>query len=501
LNSAQLYPILQETLSQIPYLGAEYVLTIGILLVFGIDLFTKKNGWQFITASLILIVTSYFLYTPENTSIEAKSHFFGQFTVSNILTLVKFVLIFATWGVFVLLESKDYKSSLIEKTSEFYVLILTSLLASFVLVNADHFMLMFLAFEFFSIISYILVILNDKKKSREAALKYLVFGLVSAGVLVYGISLVYKETGILSITDFVLHLELGHSTLLTKVGYLLILLGLFFKIGLVPMHFWIPDVYQGVSWVMIAFLGIISKLAGFIVLVKLVFALDVDFMLAQFSLQKFLAIIAIVTLTAGNVAALWQKNLKRLMAYSSIAHSGFILVGLVAFTTDGVTSSLFYFIQYIPAQLGLMYLFIYTSNITNSEELEDLAGIGKRFPEIGVMAVILVFSLIGIPPTSGFTAKFLIFSSLAQVMNSSDSSVVYLFVIGLINITIGLFYYVKIPFFMFFRNRSVENEVSISNVGRFFIGFLCFLVIALFFAPQFVYNTLSSSTLIEAFYK
>lgn len=501
MNSTQLYPILQKTLSQIPYLGAEYILTLGILLIFGFDIMTRKKNWQFFSATIILLATSYFLYTPENISLEAKSFFFGQFTVSYILTLVKYVLILATWGVFILLESKDYKGSLVEKSSEFYLLILTSLLASFVLVNADHFMLMFLSFEFFSIISYILVILSDEKKSREAALKYLVFGLVSAGVLLYGISLVYKETGILSITDFVLHLELGHATLVTKVGYMLILLGLFFKIALVPMHFWVPDVYQGVSWVMLAFLGIISKLAGFVVLIKFIIALDVDFMLAQFSLQKFLAIIAVVTLTAGNVAALWQKNLKRLMAYSSIAHSGFILVGLVAFTTEGVASSLFYFIQYIPAQLGLMYLFIYTSNVTNSEEVADLAGLGKKYPEIGIMAVILVFSLIGLPPTSGFTAKFLIFSSLAQVMNSSDTSVVYLFVIGLINVMIGLFYYVKIPFFMFFRNKSVDNEVAISNVGRFFIGFLCFLLIALFFAPQFIYSTLSSSTLIEAFYK
>jgi NADH-quinone oxidoreductase subunit N len=273
--------------------------------------------------------------------------------------------------------------------------------------------------------------------------------------MLYGFSWLYGLTGTLDFTDptFAQNLSQNAPSIIFVVG-LLSLSGIFFKLSLVPFHPYTPDVYESAPAPIVAFLSVAPKAAALLVLIRMISLLPVDF-------QPLLAIVSLLSILVGNLAALAQNNYKRLLAYSGIAQAGFVLVGLVAFNQSGFESSVFYMTVYVFMNLAV---FLLLDLFTDSPDITDLVGLGQKQPLLSVLLTAALVSLVGLPLTAGFTAKLLVFSALWQSNQSGNSLLSLLFGIGLLNVVISLFYYFKIPFYLFFREPNIEKESPKHNI-------------------------------------
>jgi NADH-quinone oxidoreductase subunit N len=317
-----------------------------------------------------------------------------------------------------------------------------------------------------SISSYILAgYTKEIHRASEASLKYVIFGAVSSGIMIYGISLVYGLTGSLNLFEInqalVTMNASGYNLFALLIASIMIVAGIGYKISAVPFHFWTPDVYEGAPITITAFLSVASKAAGFAVLIRFVKAAFIDtsvvdesgiwFLLQGVDWRFIIAVLAILSMTLGNLVALWQTNVKRLLAYSSIAHAGYMLMGVCVMTDAGVTAVLIYFIIYLFMNLGAFFVVNLLANKIGSEELDDYKGIGYRAPVLGVSMVIFMMSLTGVPPFAGFIGKLYIFSAVIE------AGYMTLALIGILNSVVSLYFYVKVIRNMFVRGLE-ENE-------------------------------------------
>ncbi len=353
---------------------------------------------------------------------------------------------------------------------EYYALLIVATLGMNLMAASADLMMLFLAIETTSIPLYILAgFVKGDEKSAESGLKYFLFGALTSSVMLYGFSLLYGFAGETNLYSLAVAMRAGSlSPWLIAAMAVLVLVGFAFKISAVPFHFWSPDVYEGAPTPITAFISTASKAAGFAVLMRFMLAV---FPAIELQWTWILAVLATATMTIGNLLALPQKNIKRLLAYSSVAHAGYAMIGLVALSTFGAASIVFYLAAYIITNLAAFAVVILFARTAGSEEIEDYAGLSRRSPGLGLALLIALLSLGGMPPLAGFVAKVYVFAA------AVESGWVWLAFVGVLNAIVGLYYYLTILKVVYLY-RSDQDDVPI-NVPRVYgIGLaICVLAI------------------------
>jgi NADH-quinone oxidoreductase subunit N len=372
----------------------------------------------------------------------------------------------------------------INRRGEAYVLLLASLLGMNLMATSANLVMLYLAIETTSIPLYVLAgFLRSDEKSTESGFKYLLFGALTSAVMLYGFSLLYGFTGT---TDIYALSGLLPQGLFLGVIFLLIV-GLGFKVSIVPFHFWAPDVYEGAPTPVSGFLSTVSKAAGFSVLLRL---FVVAFPLDAHAWSLIFAVLSVLTMTLGNLLALAQKNIKRMLAYSSIAHAGYVLIGVAAiYMTDsslsplGVTSVIFYLVAYIITNLLAFGIVMTSGRVTGSDEISSYSGLSRRHPWLAFAMLIAFLSLAGMPPFGGFIAKVLVFAAAVKV------GLVWLAVVGIINSIIGVYYYlIVLKHVYLFRDEATENQplpITRPYALALFVLAIGVILIGTVFAPWF----------------
>jgi NADH-quinone oxidoreductase subunit N len=343
---------------------------------------------------------------------------------------------------------------------EFYAILLFAVLAICLLGGATNLVMVFLAFDFVSIASYLLTgYLRDDRCSAEAAVKYFLYGAALSAVMLYGMSWLYGLTGSTDLEDVARSLmDMGEGVRpIVLPALVLAVAGFAFKIAAVPFHQWAPDAYEGAPTPVTAFLSVGPKIAGFAVILRvLMTAFPLDLVDLAMDWRTLLMAISVVTMTVGNLTALWQQNIKRMLAYSSIAQAGYILIGVVAASPRGTTAVLLYLAAYAVTNLGAFAAVVAFSNITGSDAIEDYAGLSKRAPGMALVMIICLLSLAGIPPTAGFVGKLWLFSA------AIEQGLVWLAVVGVINGVISLGYYWRVMRAMYFAPPQNDEPLPAS---------------------------------------
>ena len=403
-------------------------------------------------------------------------------------------VLFSLAGLLTVLLSFNYKrqGELPVRLGEYHTLIYGLILGAMLLVMSVNLLMIYLAIEIISISSYILTNFNFGKRSAEASLKFLLFGAVSSAIMLYGMSLLYGFTGTLDISSGIFQAGLAQVSIWPfYLAVAMVLAGFFFKMGVVPFHVWSPDVYEGAPTPVVALFSTVPKIAAAIALLRFVAAVRTPEVISSFDWNTVLSVVAIATMLIGNLSALWQKNAQRMLAYSSIAHAGFMLLGVIAYSRFGLDSLLFYGVVYLFMNFAAFAL-IKILKQSGHALIKDFAGWGKASPFIGVATIIIMISLTGIPPTAGFTAKLLLFSSVWEAYQTNHEPILLLlFGVGLFNTVLALFYYIKIPYYMFFRSASHKVPVTLQKnrdilPEKYLLGVLVFPLLILFFKSNWL---------------
>lgn len=381
----------------------------------------------------------------------------------------------------VYMTSRSHKPQ--ERLSEYYALITTVVLGAHLLVMSNNLLFLFLSLEVVSIASYVLTAFAFTKTATEGSLKYFIFGAVASSVMLYGFSLLYGITGSADFTSEAFAQALMQPvTLLFIIAAFFSMAGFLFKVAAVPMHPWAPDVYEAASMPVVAFFSVVPKLAGMGILAKFLFALQLSTSPA-IDWQFVFVVIVCATLTVGNFSALSQQNVKRLMGYSSIAQSGFLLVGLLTFSAEGLHFFLFYASVYVILNY-LVFLYLQFFEKYGITTIAGFAGVSKSFLWPSIFLLVGLIGLTGLPPTAGFTGKLFLFTGLWDAYASTDKpSLLILFIFGLFNTVVALFYYIRISYFSFIRSaNSVFTENKLTSLN--FLGaILVVVILILFFSP------------------
>lgn len=359
-----------------------------------------------------------------------------------------FNVIFIIGALAAIVFAKDHLHSKDEFASEFFALILFSTSGMMILSSAKEFMTLFLGFEIMSISVYILSAFNRRSvRSTEAGIKYLILGGFASAILLYGIALLYGASGSVYLGFILENFDMGNP--LYIAGAALVLIGLIFKIGAFPLHQWVPDIYEGAPTSVTAFMSVGVKAAAFAILLRVIFE---SFYPIQVSFMPILWVVAIFTVIIGNVAAIVQTSVKRMLAYSSIAHAGYALIGVVAAYGGqvlAVSSVIYYLFAYTFMNLGAFGVLAYLSRDGKEcEKFTDLSGLWSRRPFVALALGIFMFSLAGIPPTIGFFAKYRVFLSAVQ------AEFYWLAVIGIVGSVISAYYYLRVLVFAFMKPEA-----------------------------------------------
>ncbi len=446
------------------YFIPEMVLTGFIAVAIIYDLFLKKEqsyrvGYLAIPALILTLATLYLQRGTPSTGI-----FANMFVVDGFAAFFKWVVgVGAILVIWMSLDSDELKN---RRVGEYYVLILIAVFGMFLLVSANHLLSIYLSLEMVSIMSYLLAgYLKENSRSNESSVKYVIYGAFASGIMLYGFSLLYGLTGTGYLSAIQHQLAVGNLSpvLLVLIG-VFIFAGFGYKISAVPFHFWTPDVYEGAPATITAFLSVAPKAAGFGVLIRF---LNIAFSQGNPNAASWLAMpgldwpiiiagLSAITMTVGNVIAIQQDNVKRMLAYSSIAHAGYMLMGVVVVDQTGVSAILYYLGVYLLMNLGAFFIAIEIKNLYNTESISDYAGLGFKAPWLGISMAVFLFALTGLPPTAGFVAKFYLFRALVQ----SGDSFLWLAVIGLINGVVSLVYYMRILKAMYFEKMEFPEQTA-----------------------------------------
>ncbi len=457
----------------------EIFLSISILSILMIGVFIK-NSFNLITklSILILIVSSIIIINSGNISVKIFSDSFirDQFT-----DFIKLLIIFAS--VFVLFFSQEFiKESKINKF-EYPIIILLSILGMFFMVSSNDLILFYLGLELQSLSLYILAAIDrDNIRSTEAGIKYFVLSALSSGLLLYGFSLLYGFTGSTNFDLIARQLNSENTGAIFAVVFVLV--GLSFKISAVPFHMWTPDVYEGSPTSITSFFAVVPKVAGLAVLIRF---MQIPFENILIEWQMIIVFISIASMILGAVAAIGQKNIKRLMAYSSIGHIGYALAGVATGTVSGYSSSIVYITIYIVMNIGAFgCILLMKKDGKYTEEINDLSGISKKHPLVALSFLIILFSLAGIPPLGGFFAKFYIFMSVIE------NEMYTLAVIGLLTTVISAFYYLRVIKIIYFDELKIPFD-KIKNLSLTSTIFLsCIILVTFFLYPSLLNNIVNT---------
>jgi len=405
---------------------------------------------------------------------EPRLVYSGMFVVDDFSVFFKAVFYLAT-GLCVLMSPRYLEEEDISR-GEYYVLLLFALSGMMIMASGLDLLSIYVGMELQALCIYVLTgFIRQERRSNEAALKYVILGSVSSGIFLYGMSLVYGITGTTQLTDMAAALGSGgaHDPALVLATVFLVT-GLIFKVGAVPLHMWVPDVYEGAPTTITAFMSVGPKAAAFAILLRIF----LDAMAPAADIWVVVvAVIAVLTMALGSFVALVQTNIKRMLAYSSIAHAGFVLLGLVAGGPDGVASVMLYLLIYVFMNLGIFAIIIMMrSGNVSGEAIEDYAGFAKSHRGLALLMLIFLFSLASIPPTAGFFAKFYILVALVE------QGYVGLAVIAVLLSAVAAFFYIRIVMLMYMKEEarpfdlaltpSLRLAIAITAAGTVGIGLL-----------------------------
>jgi NADH-quinone oxidoreductase subunit N len=382
----------------------------------------------------------------------------------------------------------------IGQRGEIYILMLTSTIGMCLMASASDLVLLYLAIETTSIPLYILAgFILSNERSTEAGFKYLLYGAMTSAVMLYGFSLLFGfagTTNLYTLADAFKSGQLSDSVMLGVI--LLIIVGLGFKVSVVPFHFWAPDVYEGSPTPIAGFLSTASKAAGFAVLARLFLVVFRDFAVDW---TMIFALLSATTMTVGNLLALPQKNLKRLLAYSSIAHAGYAMIGLVAVSQLGIASVAFYMAAYVLTNLAAFGIVMAVGRITGSDEYDSYRGLSRRSPWLALIMLAAFLSLAGMPPFGGFVAKVFVFAAGVQ------ANYTWLVVIGILNSIVGVYYYLNVMKYVYLYRSENEDEdkhpIGVTNPYMIALVILVFgvILIGTVFAPWFGFSNAAAMNL------
>jgi NADH-quinone oxidoreductase subunit N len=407
--------------------------------------------------------------------------FANMFVVDRMALFFKILIVLAT--ILVIVASIEFVHRFTFFRGEYYFLVAMSALGMMFMASANDLLSVFVTLEFSTFGFYVLVAyLREDAASNEAGLKFFILGVFAAGLLAYGISLVYGETGKLVFSD----MASAQATPGLIIGYLLIFAALGFKIGAVPFHSWIPDTYHGAPTPVTAFLSIAPKGAAFAILLRMFYVALASF---KPTWVLMLVVTSILSMTYGNIVAIAQRNIKRLLAYSGIAQIGNVLIGLAAGTKMGSDAILFYLLAYLFANLGAFAIVIAVSQAIGSDEIDDYSGLGRRSPFLAFAMLIFLLSLAGVPPLAGFIGKLYIFVAAIK------EGLYTLIAVGLINIVISLYYYLIVVKKMYITEPHDPSPVTISGPMKavVYVGLAGTLAIGIY--PQPVIDWVVAATL------
>lgn len=426
-------------------IAVAYLSLVGVVCVFGAVLFTHA-------------------LLGDNESI---SLFLGMIRLDRFAIFFKIILLLATAATILFsLRSEELDARL---KGEYYALLLAVTLGMFLMASSTNLLMIFISLETVSLTSYILAgFLTHSPRSSEAAFKYITYGAVASGTMLFGLSLLFGMTGTGDLGQISVKLTEMFNTgdvypLAVLVSITFILAGVGYKIASVPFHMWSPDVYEGAPIPITAFLSVASKSAGFALFIRFFYSgFGSSEVMQSVDWTLMLAIVSALTMTVGNLAALPQRNVKRLLAYSSIAHGGYLLMGGVLLTAEGIGAILFYLVVYLFMNLGAFYVVVLIAGEVGSEMIDGYRGLSSRAPLVAGAMAIFLFSLTGIPPFAGFFGKWVLFTAVI------DKGLYWLAFVGLLNSVVSLYYYARIVKAMYLESaEEAETEPVAFSTGTF----------------------------------
>ncbi|MDR8390567.1 NADH-quinone oxidoreductase subunit N [Aliifodinibius sp. S!AR15-10] len=433
-------------------------------------------GLSVVSLVAALVVSIMDLFGPMGEAFSGMIIYGGTAAFGNMIVLLG--------TLFCVLISKEYLEAVDHNFGEVYALVLFATTGMLALASSNDLIMVFIGLETMSICLYILAgIINEEKIGAEASLKYFLLGAFSTGFLLYGMALLYGATGTTSLPGIA---AAASSDLLFVAGAGLLLVGFFFKISAVPFHMWTPDVYQGTPTTLTAYFATASKSATFVALILILSRMLPD---STANWAELISVIAIITMILGNIIALVQDNMKRMLAYSSIAHAGYLMVGLAAGTAEGYSAVLYYLLAYTLMNVGAfgVVAFYERQKGLDFTDINNYAGLGFKRPAMGVMLSIFLFSLAGIPPFVGFVGKYQVFAA------AVNADFIGLAIVGVLASAASVYYYLRPMVYLYMREP--HKDVPLVQPGWLFKGSLILLaVLTLYFgiAPGGVSDLLNS---------
>ena len=471
-------------INNLNFIYPEIFISLSIMFLLLLGAFKKESSGLIYNLSIVFLIFTLaliFNYPPQSNvnlfNDSYKIDYFSSFM--KILTMCS--------GIFVLITSSRYLKIFKIFKIEYSILILCSILGMMVMISANDLIVFYIGLELQSLALYVLASFNrDQVKSSEAGLKYFVLSALSSGLLLYGCSLIYGFTGS---TNFIMISENINSTQFgLTFGIVFILVGLAFKISAVPFHMWAPDVYEGSPTSVTLFFAVVPKIAALTIFIRFLYVPFIN-MIDQW--QIIIVFLSIASMIFGAVAAIGQKNLKRLVAYSSIGHMGFALAGLSSGTNEGIQSSIIYISIYLIMNLGLFScLFMMKRNDKYYENIDDLSGLSKNHPLISLSLLIILFSLAGIPPMAGFFAKFYVFTAVVK------ESMYFLAITGLLSTVIAAFYYLRIIKIIYFDPEKEKYDTDYSLGLKISLSLSTLLILLYFIFPSTLVEIVSRINII-----
>lgn len=450
-------------ISDLYLLAPELSLTLLGLVVICVDLFVKRRVFVAGTALVGLIVPAAFTISQALTISSPRTAFFGMLVVDQYS--IFFQVIFLIIAAVIILASYDYVEKYVRADGEFYVLMLFSVVGMMFMASTGELISIYISLELTSFPLYVMAgLIRNNEKSAEAAVKYVLLGAMSSAILLYGFALLYGLTGTTDMVGLARTFKsFSDGNLMVIVADVLVIAGFGFKISAVPFHMWAPDIYEGAPTPATAFFSVGSKAAGFAALIR-VFTYGGLWQVDLLPLIITLSIIAALTMTLGNIVAAVQTNVKRMMAYSSIAQAGYIMVGFIGTlalakqnthtAATGNAAVLFFILVYVVTNLGAFSGIIALGNLTGGDKIGDFRGLWKRAPLLSVGTALCLLSLGGIPPVAGFFSKVIIFTTAWQLGQQ------WLVIIALLNSIVSLVYYGRIVKVMFFEEPRKADHLA-----------------------------------------
>ena len=450
----------------------------SVVLLIGLYTGRKAETLAYVLSLAALITTAVLVYS---TPASRESFAFGGMYLND--PLAQAIKLFACVTVAaVMMYARPYLRQRASLSAEFYALGLFATMGTLVMASAHNFVLIYLGLELLSLCLYALVaFVRDSRDASEAAIKYFVLGAIASGMLLYGMSIMYGLTGSLDLAEINAYLAQADANRIALVFALaFIVVGLAFKFGAVPFHMWVPDVYQGAPTAITLFIATMPKLAAFVMAIRL---LNYGLQELLVDWQQMLMVLTVLSVVFGNVIAIAQSNIKRMLAYSAISHIGFILLGILPGTDFGYAAALFYTVIYVLMAAGTFGVLILLGDREREmDQLVDLKGLGKISPWFALIMLVLMFSMAGVPLTVGFYAKLYILQSLVY------EGWLWVAVLAVVMSVVGAFYYLRVVKYMYFDEADVTFQIQPSGLAQTVLSVNGLLVVALFIFPNGLLN-------------